>query len=262
MTLFKDESESMKLFKNITGLLVLILLLSACVPTSGTKDEDASAARSAAETNTALGRQYMERGQNEVALDKLKRAVAHDKTYAPAHTMLGYLYETIGQIDQAGEEYQLAVRYDPTDGEVNNNYASFLCGQNKGKEAEKYFETAVKDPFYSSPEVAYANAGVCQLQMNDLDKAEASLRKSLEYNAQYAAALLPMAGLYEQKGSYLRARAFLQRFEAANEINPQSLMLGYQIENALGDETASSRYQRDLLDRFPNSREAIQMRGQ
>ncbi len=251
----------MKSYKNVSCLFAIILFVAGCVPTSGTREEDQDRARSAAETNTSLGREYMDRGQKEVALEKLKRAVAYDNTYAPAHTMLAYLYETIGQIDQAAEEYKLAVRYDPDDGDVNNNYASFLCGQNKGKEAEKYFETAVKDPFYSTPEVAYANAGICKLGMNELDKAEAYLRKSLEYNAEYSFALLPMASVYEQKGSYLRARAFLQRFEAASEINSQSLMLGYQIENALGDKTASDRYQRDLLDRFPNSPEAFEMRG-
>ena len=39
----------------------------------------------------------MDRGQYEIALEKLKKAVAYDKTYAPAHTMLGVLYETIGE---------------------------------------------------------------------------------------------------------------------------------------------------------------------
>jgi len=244
------------------SLLAILLLLLGCSSSQGTKEDGEGRARKAAETNTALGRQYMDRGQMEVALEKLKRAVAHDETYAPAHTMLAFLYETLGQMDQAEDEYKLAVRYDPTDGEVNNNYASFLCGQNRGKEAEQYFETAVKDPFYSTPQIAYANAGVCQLGMNNLDKAELFLRKSLEFDAEFPAALLAMAILYEEKSSYLRARAFLQRYEATSQTSSQSLLLGYQIENALGDSTAAARYKNELLDRFPTSSGAVQMRSE
>ena len=248
------------LYFPITAML-LAMLISACGTTSGKPPSDEpSEGRKAAETNTALGRQYMERRQYEVALEKLKRAVAHDKTYAPAHTMLGVLYETLGQTKEAGREYKLAVEYDPDDGDVNNNYAAFLCSQGKGQEADAYFQTAFKDPFYATPKVAYGNAGICALGLNDLDKAERYLRQSLEYDAEFAAALLPMADLNYRKGTYLPARAFLQRFESVGQDGPESLLLGYRIESALGNVTASGRYQKDLYERFPNSAEAAQAR--
>ena len=193
-------------------------------------------------------------------MEKLKRAVAYDRTYAPAHTLLGVLYETLGQIKEAGREYKLAVEYDPDDGDVNNNYAVYLCNQREGKEAEQYFETAFRDPFYATPQVAYANAGICALGLNDLDKAERYLRQSLEYDAEFAAALLPMADLNYRKGTYLPARAFLQRFESVGQEGPSSLLLGYHIELALGNVTAADRYQKDLNDRFPTSAEAAQAR--
>ena len=100
-------------------MLVMSLSVSGCVSTQSTDDE--SAARKAAETNTELGRQYLARGDYEIALDKLKRAIAHDKTYAPAHTVLAYLYEYVGDDQQAGREYREALKYDPSDGSVNNN---------------------------------------------------------------------------------------------------------------------------------------------
>ena len=40
---------------------------------SSTPEKTDNELRRAAETNTALGRQYMERGDYEIALDKLKR---------------------------------------------------------------------------------------------------------------------------------------------------------------------------------------------
>jgi type IV pilus assembly protein PilF len=251
-----------KMVKPFIVMLLAILWLSGCGSPVRKNPDEHTEARKAAETNTSLGRQYMDRRQYEVALEKLKRAVAYDKTYAPAHTLLGVLYETLGQPDLAIEEYRLAVHYDPTDGDVNNNYAVYLCGQEKSEEADRYFQVAMKDPFYSTPEVAYGNAGLCALRANDLDKAETYLRQSLKYDAQYAPALLPMADLSYRKEAFLRARAFLQRFEAVAVSNAQSLLLGYRIESALGDVTSSGRYQRDLLDKFPNSAEAAQAREQ
>lgn len=253
----------MKSMKPITLLaaLVLALVLASCVSTSGKPNDEPSKSLKAAETNTALGRQYMERGQYEIALEKLKRAVAYEKSYAPAHTLLGFLYATLDMMQEAGEEYRLALQYDPDDGDINNNYGQYLCGQGKGKEAERYFQAAVKDPFYTSPQVAYANAGLCALGMNELDKAEGYLRQSLEYDAEISQALLSMASLNYRNGAYLSARAFLQRFESVEAANAQSLLLGYRIENALGDTTVAIKYQNDLLNKFPNSAEAEQARS-
>ncbi len=249
----------------IIGICVLttsILLAQGCSSSSAKKADEPDKERRAAETNTSLGRQYMERGQDEIALEKLKRAVANDKTYAPAHTMLGVLYESLDMNEEAGKEYRLAVNYDPKGGDVNNNYAAFLCRMGKGKEAQKYFEVAFNDRFYDTPQIAYANAGLCALGMNDLDKAERYLRQSLEYNAEISSALLAMSSLNFRKGEYLNARAFLQRYESEEEPTAESFLLGYQIERALGDQTAAKNYQRQLLSQFPGSAQATQAREQ
>jgi len=243
-------------------LITCTLLAQGCSTSSAKRSDEPNKARQAAETNTALGRSYMERGQDEIALEKLKRAVANDKTYAPAHTMLGVLYESLGMKDEAGKEYRLAVNYDPKDGDVNNNYAAFLCSIGNGKEAEKYFAAAFKDPFYSTPEIAYANAGLCALRMNDLDKAERYLRQSLEYNVEISTALLAMSNLNYRNGEYLNARAFLQRYESAEPETAESLLLGSQIERALGDQTAAENYKQQLQTQFPGSAQANQSRDQ
>jgi type IV pilus assembly protein PilF len=248
--------------RNTLVLLLGALLLTGCASPANKASDSPSRARKAAATNTSLGRQYIDLGKYEIALEKLKRAVAYDKTYAPAHTLLGVLHETLGQRDQAMKEYRLAVRYDPDDGDVNNNYAVFLCGQNKGEEADQYFQVAMEDPFYDTPKVLYANAGLCALQANNLDKAERYLRQSLEYDEKFAAALLPMAELQFRGGSFLNARAFLQRFEAVGESDAQSLLLGYRIESALGDTATADKYRRDLLGSFPDSAEAKLAREQ
>lgn len=234
-------------------ILSLVVFLAAC---SSTPEKSEQSTRKAAETNTALGRNYMDRGQYEIALEKLKRAVAYDKTYAPAHTLLGVLYETIGKTEEAGKEYKLALRYDPDDGAVNNNYGAFLCANGEPENADQYFLTAIEDPFYQTPAIALANAGSCALARGDMDKAESYLRQSLEYDSQLGTALLPLAEISFRQGEYLRARAFLQRFESLGVMNEKSLMLGYQIETALGDENSAAKYRSELQKLNPNSTQA------
>jgi type IV pilus assembly protein PilF len=240
----------------LSGLLVLV---AAC---SSTPEKSDNELRRAAETNTALGRQYMDRGEYEIALEKFKRAIAYDKTYAPAHTMLAVLYETIGESDEAAAEYRKAVQHDPKDGDVNNNYGAFLCRSGKPKEAESYFLTALDDPFYDTPAIALANAGSCALAAGDLDKAETFLRQSLGYDDKLAAALLPMAEVSYRKESYLRARAFLQRFESVSPVTRESLTLGFNIESQLGDQASAERYRLELLERFPGANKTGGKAGQ
>ena len=232
----------MNIFRKML-LLAAVVALAGCVTAQEQDDEER---RSAAETNTALGRQYMDRGQNEIALEKLKRAVGFDKTYAPAHTLLGVLYESIGQIAEAEREFRLAVRYDPDGGDENNNLGAFLCRHGKESEADPYFVAAVEDPFYSTPGIAFANAGSCALDRGELDKAEAYLRQSLKYDPRMPAALLPMAELSLRRADFLRARAFLQRHEAVARPDEDSLRLGVEIETELGDERAAERYRERL----------------
>ena len=241
------------------AILLPALLLAAC---STAPERSETEARKAAETNTALGRQYLERGQYEISLEKLKRAVAYDDTYAPAHTMLGVLYETIGDRDMAEAEYRKAVKHDPKDGNVNNNLGAFLCGIGKREEADRFFRTAIADPFYQTPQVALSNAGSCALERGDLDSAETYLRQSLQRDPRMAAALLPMAQVSYRKGEFLKARAFLQRYEAVAEPTAESLALGVRIESRLGDEASADRYRRALRDRFPGTLEAGGEAGQ
>ena len=231
-----------------------VLLTAACVPVETIEDE--SAARQAAETNTELGRQYMARGDYEIALDKLKRAIAHDRTYAPAHTVLAYLYEYIGDADQARHEYREALKYDPRDGAVNNNYGAFLCSTGNWGEAEEYFEKALDDPFYDTPGLALSNAGTCALNAGQLDKAERFLRQSLEYDGNLAASLLALSRLNFEQGEYLSARAFLQRYESTAEHTEGSLLVAYRIERELGDNRAATEYRRELIQQFPDSEAA------
>jgi type IV pilus assembly protein PilF len=253
----KDNLLPTVLFRlSLAGLV--ILLLGGCA--GGQSADEPSESRKAAEFNTSLGLEYMNRGQYEIALGKLKKAVRENPDYAPAHTVLAVLYERIGEDELAGRHYREALEADPGDGDVNNNYGQYLCKKGNGDKAVEHFMKALDDPFYSSPQVALTNAGTCRMGDGDLAAAEDYLRRALRLVADFPDALIAMAGLNYEQQKYLSARAFLQRFEAAATHDATSLVLGYRIERALGDEKAAASYRRALETGFAGSEQAAEIR--
>ena len=237
----------------------LVLLLLAGCAGSQSADEPSSA-RKAAEFNTSLGLEYMNRDQYEIALGKLKKAVREDPSYAPGHTVLAVLYDRIGEDQLAGRHYREAFEADPGDGDVNNNYGQYLCKTGKADEAIEHFMKALEDPFYSSPMVALTNAGTCRMGEGDKVAAEDYLRRALQLEAQFPDALIAMAALNFGQQKFLTARAFMQRYESAAAHDAASLLLGYRIESALGDEETAAAYRRALDTDFPGSEQAAEIR--
>lgn len=243
-----------------TVLMALALLLGGC---AGQQPEDPyqqSKSRKAAESNTALGLEYMNRGQNEVALGKLKKAVKEEPDYAPAHTVMAVLYERIGETQLAGKHYKRAYESDPGDGDVNNNYGTYLCKSGKTKQALEHFRKALDDPFYVSPSIALTNAGSCALASGDLASADDYLRQALKIEPDLPDALMSMAKLQFQQKNFLSARAFIQRFEATAKHSAETLLLAYRIELASGSRSSANKYKRMLETNFSESEQAAEIR--
>lgn len=239
----------------LVGMLFVLLLSAGCA-SSGSKTKSENEARKAAEANTSLGMQYMERGQYEVAFGKLKKAIAEDPEYAPGQTVIAILYEKLGEDDLAGKHYQKAYEADPKDGDVNNNYGTYLCRAGRISEAIGHFEAALNDPFYSTPVVAMVNAGVCELEANNIAEAELYLRSALKVEPSNPDGLLAMAKLNYLNSSYLLSRAFIQRYESVASHNAKSLLLAFNVEMALRDREASDRYLYQLQTNYSDSKQA------
>jgi type IV pilus assembly protein PilF len=213
-----------------------------------------------AEINTRLGVGYLERGQTQTAMEKLQTALEHDPDHVPAHIALALIYDQIGDSARAARHYRQAARLAPNDGGTQNSYAVFLCRQGNYQDAERHFMTAVNDPFYSTPQVAWSNAGACARRSGRLDVANQHLRKALEIDPEYPDPLLHLAELYYQQGEAFRARAFLQRFESAANPEPGALLLGFRIESRLQNSHDANQYASRLEQQFPDSDEVSELR--
>lgn len=236
------------------------LLLVACGSGSigNVKKESAATQRQeAARTRTDLGQKYMQQGKLEVALENLNKALEYDPGYVDAHTVIAVLYETINEPAKAGEHYKRAVELKPKGGAEANNYGWYLCRQGRYDESQTYFDRALADPFYQTPTLALTNSGTCYAKAGKRDEADQRLRLALEQNPHDGETLIQLASLAYDKGDFLKARGFMQRFEALSpQPRPDALMLGRNIELRLGNGSAAGDYTRRLLQAFPDSEQA------
>ena len=238
--------------------LFLIFGLGACA-SAAPRTKSSEKARSAAEVHVALGQRYMQQGKLELALEKLEKALKFDSSYVDAHTVIAVLYERINRGQLAEEHYRRAAQLQPKVGAVNNNYGTYLCRTGRLDEASKYFDRALEDPFYQTRDVALTNAGTCRMQANRTEEAEKDFREALLSNANNAEALYQLARILFGKSDFLRARAFLQRYDSLGQANPEALLLGHSIENKLGNSREAGEYARRLKTEFPDSDQARQL---
>lgn len=239
------------------GILLLAagLALAACTTSEPTVRPGVEPdLEEAARLNTQLGIEYLRKGENEMALDKLKKALEQDDDQATAHSMIAYLYQRTGESDLADKHYRKALSRDDEDPFTLNNYGVFLCARGDAKKAEKMFVQAARTKDYATPEDAWANAGSC-LRKTDPPRAEEYLREALKKNPKHPNALAQLAELTYDKKDYLRARAFLQRYQAVARDTAQTLLLAFKTERALGDLQSARSYERRLRSEFPESPE-------
>jgi len=126
---------------------------------------------------------------------------------------------------------------------------------NQVNAGEQRFVAALKNSLYTSPEVAYANAGMCMKQAGDVENAERYFRAALQRNPRMRAPLLNMAEVSLDREQALSARGYLQRYLELAPHSPRTLWLGIRIEQELGDKNAVASYAILLRSKFPDSDE-------
>jgi type IV pilus assembly protein PilF len=199
----------------------------------------------------------------DLAIERLRRALAQDPKLVEAHTTIALAYNQIGSFDDAEEHFRRATQLNPSDGAAANAYAAFLCGRgNRWAEAQPYFRRAAEDKDYGTPEVAMTNAGMCAREAGDLAAAEENFRVALTRSPRYADALLNMLELSYQRGDNLQARAFVQRYLDVRPATAPVLLTCVNVERALNNGAAADRCAAQLRSGFPGSPELAQLEAQ
>lgn len=229
---------------------VLIALLMGCATTDGDKSRDL------ARIYTEMGATYFKRGEYAQARERLEKALGAQPDYVPAHQVLAEVFNRLGRPKDAELHYQKALEMDGRNPTLWNNYAVFLCSNNREAESEHYFLKAVSDPDYSTPGLAYENLGMCMLRLSDVVKAENYFKEALKHSPKLPNVLVRMTRLKYDKSEFINARAFFQRYMEIGPPTAAMLLLGVQIEQRLGDMATVLKLAETLTTQFPDSPEA------
>lgn len=228
-------------------------LLVGCT-SNGVSDERA---RNSAKIHTELAASYFERGQYSIALQELGAAMQADDEYAPAYNVRGLVRMKLHEDAQADKDFRRSLKLDPHSASALNNYGWFLCQRGHPKESIDKFLDALKDPLYNTPDMAYANAGVCAIKAGDLIAAESYLERALILHPGMSEAQIGLAELNYAKGDYSMAKVHLMRFmQVYDALTPEQLWLAVRIQRKVGDRNSAASYALQLRKRFPDSREA------
>jgi type IV pilus assembly protein PilF len=219
--------------KTILSLLPIalsLILLAGCSSQSKKVDK-----QGAANYNAQLGAKYLQVGRLKLANEKLQKALKQDSKSSSAHHYYAILQQKIGNNDSARKHFRRAVELNRKDPDLLNNYGSYLCQTGHYLKAVEQFNLAAQSPFYTTPEFAYTNSGICLRKMRDDAGAEVYFRKALQKNADFGSALFQMAKLNYDQGNFAKAQAFLLRYDEKNQPALESLELCTKINMRLGE---------------------------
>lgn len=184
----------------------------------------------------------LQRGQLDEAERLARKALATKSNSGDANTLIGAIADARGDSAAAGKAYYAAAAGGGGNGGYANNYGGWLCANGRAAESLEWFDRALADPAYATPDGVLANAGACAHIAGQEGRAEASWRRLLALNAQSVPALAGLAELEFERGNGLEARAFAERWLALSPDDADGLRLAAKIEQKLGDNVTASRY--------------------
>ncbi len=247
--------------------IVLLLTISACTTTSssGVDKKTPSIATASADdkalVHTQLARGYMQQNQLATAKIELERALAISPGHSDSNYVMALLMMKLDQFDEAETHFSRAVDSDGNNSAAAHDFGTFLCQIRKPVKAVKYFDIAASNPLFSQAKLSYARAGQC-IAKSDPQRSEVYLKKALKLDARLRPALYSLAQLKFSQSEHLSARAYIERFLAITDPQPEPLMLAYKIESSLKATDQAMRYRKQILNTFPGSRQASQLRAQ
>ncbi|EMW7171141.1 type IV pilus biogenesis/stability protein PilW [Vibrio fluvialis] len=228
-------------------ILACVLSLTGCITV---KESDNSDLKSdpveMAESRIALGLGYLENGSMIKARENLEKAMQHAPHYYRSQLSMAHYFETVGETDLARDTYRAALRDHPKNGNVLNNYGTFLCKHGEYQQADKYFNRAVEQPYYYLISASYENAAFCSLKSGDPEKAAYYFKRAVDHDPTRVRSLLQLAKLEIERGDYTEARIKLMAFHQRYGYQKASLQLLIELEEKAGNKALEKKYQQAL----------------
>jgi len=219
--------------------------------------EDADPDRRA-RTRLELAAAYFANNQPEVALPEVNRAIAANPNLGQGYNLRGLINAALGKDDAAESDFRRALVINPRDPDALQNYGWYLCQHNRHDEAAAQFALALALPARRDSSRTWLAQGVCQARAGKLDEAEKSLQRSYQMDPSNPSISVNLAEVLLRRGEADRARFHIRRVNAnPNYVSAQTLWLAARIERRLGNNAGVKDLGEQLINRFPETREAV-----
>jgi type IV pilus assembly protein PilF len=222
-------------------------------PQAGTATSNEDPVRYRARLHTELGANYLQRGQFAIALEELREAVRVDPRYGLAHSIMGLVHANLQEEAKADAAFKRAVEVAPNEGDIRNQYGSFLCGQGRADEGIAQFEAALRMPLYQTPQVALENAGSCALVSSKIRQAETYFARLVQLFPFNSRGYQGLASVAMKTSRYDEVKKQVELGLRTQQPTPQLLFMGFCAERKLGNASREADYRSQLKARFADS---------
>jgi tetratricopeptide (TPR) repeat protein len=159
-----------------------------------------------------LGGSYSNVREYDKEIAAYERALAIDKSFAPAYQGLGYFYRWRNQYDKAEENFKAYLRLVPQEANGHDNLADLYRKMGKFEEAIEQYNEAVKiDPSLRSSQL---KAGTTKFFMGKFEEGRQDLQKLMDMETKPAYKLYDLMAIvrgYIYEGDYAKALEATER---------------------------------------------------
>lgn len=173
---------------------------------------------------------YDRMGQLDKAVEEYKRALKADYANPVIHLNLAATYLCQNNFDKAVEELKLASSFDPQSAEPHAILALIYSLQKKGDLASAEYEAALKNASRLQPKniEIYKNLGIFYLQQKNFQAAQNVYQMVLELSSEDPEAHFYLADVYNELGDKQKAEDHLKKALGLKADYPEALnFLGY-----------------------------------
>jgi type IV pilus assembly protein PilF len=178
-----------------------------------------------------FGCSSMQTSDDPAAKQKLLLALDEGPNLPEAWYSMGYFMEVTGDPVNARKYYLKSVDIAPKQGDVHNNFGTFLCRHGEYKEAIKHFMLAINDQEYLDSAAAYENAGLCALKIPDKKLALSYFNHAIRADPNHPSALIEAATLNYEDKNYRDAKLQLAEYMAIAAPTAQSQALRQVLQS-------------------------------
>lgn len=214
-------------------------------------------AKAAAETRIKLALLYLENKQIQQAKENLDKALQYQPNNANVFRIFAYYYQQVNNHTKADEFYKKSLFLDSENGDTYHNYGAFLCTQGNYPEAQYAFLKAINSPNYLHIADSYLNASICAEVEGNVEKAIYYGEHALSYNPTNINLNLFLAKLNITVKKYKAAKLNLITFQRDSKPTAESLWQWIRLNFAEKNEVSVSKHGEQLLKLFPGSPQVL-----